>query len=332
MASIKIITYDQLHDIMSSVKTYIDGKPASKLATPINMQIGNKSKSFDGSSDISWSLSEMGAFSSSGGFVSGWIDCSLDDNTSSVTTNSYRLTKTFSDLGLREGWFDVDEEGVYMHNDHCEKHIMITHDGVLKYNDNEILHAGNFSSYLLNPTGSIELQNNKFINALTTDGTTRSILGLASSDNVLVGNYNNHLTLRSVDTPTVYMGPEKSYEVFHSGNHVIKDHGGQTTGKDNPLGTIYTKMYNSESSSHSYITRVTAMYNSDNKEDFASFGLFNPAGDGSTVNYINVYADRVFTKGYYRSSDDFIILGGHRLTINSDEPSTKTKGDIWIQI
>ena len=357
MAVIKLINYDQLYTTLESVKAYIDNTMKKYLPLSggtitddlyVNKYLGINAYTNYGSGTVKmWFNGTNSALS-----ILGANNIAIGDNENTVlhTGNHFQHVLTLGGGELtgslaiakhgNKNYLDVDANSIYMYNQKANMSLNIMDIGTLTFDGKTVLHYGNYANYAMPLSGgafkgSIKIPNDKYILSFTPSGAEKSYLGVTASNNCVVGNVASKLVLRAMENPNVKIpvdGVDKDYTLYHAGNHVIKDHCGQTAGKNDPLGTIYTKMYNSESSPQSYITRVTAMYNSENKEDFASFGLFNPAGDGSSVNYINVYADRVFTKGYYRSSDDFIILGGHRLTINSDEPSTKTKGDIWIQI
>lgn len=106
---------------------------ATKLQTARTLTIGNTGKSFDGSSDISWTLSEIGAASSShthsylplsGGTITGTLNINRDASAIHYNNSS----------GVSQGWLGfsaADTPTVWMAN------------GSTKYN---LIHSGNIGS------------------------------------------------------------------------------------------------------------------------------------------------------------------------------------------
>lgn len=367
MAVIKLINYDQLYTTLESVKAYVDNTVKKYLPLSggtitgdlyVNKYLGIKAYTNYGSGTVKmWFNGTNSALS-----ILGANNIVIGNNENTVLhTGNYdkhalplsggTLTGRLSiNKNGNTGYFEVGSNDVHIHNTNANIALNITNDKLLKFGSNIVLDASNYSSYAMplsggSFTGSITLPNNKYINGTTPEGASKSILGITTSNNCVIGSQASQAVIRSNDNPIVKIpvdGKDTDYTLYHSGNHVFKQHGGETTSKDDPLGTMYFKMYdNTNGPKNSHVGRVTCSYSSDNKSDYTSLALYdltitNDEGKvvGGSANYINLYPDHAYTKKHYKSGESYIILGGHRLTIasSSSEPSTKTKGDIWIQI
>lgn len=120
---------------------------AVKLATPVTLTIGAKGKTFDGSANQSWSLSEMGAYSNKGGTLGGTINYQFTGTGGHAigldwTNNDTNKTK-FGGIGglanagvgsiLYMGW---GSEPWTAANNFCVS------SSAIKYKNNKIYHAG----------------------------------------------------------------------------------------------------------------------------------------------------------------------------------------------
>ena len=120
---------------------------AAKLATPVTLTIGAKGKTFDGSGNQSWSLSEMGAYSNKGGTLGGTINYQFTGTGGHAigldwTNNDTNKTK-FGGIGglanagvgsiLYMGW---GSEPWNAANNFCVS------SSAIKYKNNKIYHAG----------------------------------------------------------------------------------------------------------------------------------------------------------------------------------------------
>ena len=120
---------------------------AAKLATPVTLTIGAKGKTFDGSANQSWSLSEIGAYSNKGGTLGGTINYQFSGTGGHAigldwTNNDTDKTK-FGGIGglanagvgsiLYMGWGDSPWTAA---NNFCVS------SSAIKYKNNKIYHAG----------------------------------------------------------------------------------------------------------------------------------------------------------------------------------------------
>ena len=307
----------------------------TKWGTARTLKIGNKAISVDGSSSTgyTWSLADIGAVAKAGDTMTGTLSINKNNNTA---------------------YFDVGTSSVYMYNDKAGKSIDIMNDGTLKFNSNIVLDASNYSNYALPKTGGtlsnkltissgglsvtggissanhITLDNAKYIQGKNSSGTVVNLIGMGTDNVVYTGSTSYALRLRSSSDPKVTVD-STNYTLYHEGNHTIKSHGGETSDSSNPLGTVYYKMYGSDSSPKTYIGRVTCSYSSDNDQDYSQVSLYSTAsGSTGSINYINIYPDLTYTKYYYKSGSNFIMLKGKKLYIASSAPSDASTGDIWI--
>ncbi len=151
--------------------------------TARTITIGNKSKSVNGSANVSWTLDEIGAFPLTGGMLSSgvgivntygeaWFDIGANDtyvyNKNSNKSLQLKHTgelvydETFILANEDEGGkitikstannnnttnYGVGGSDIYIDNVKTGKALQLKNDGTLRYNDNIILDSSNYSSY-----------------------------------------------------------------------------------------------------------------------------------------------------------------------------------------
>lgn len=102
---------------------------ATKLATARAIKIGNTTRSFNGTGNVTWTLSDIGAFSTSGGTISGEVTC-----------NNYLSLNAWSGYGSGKAqlWYNG-----------TAKELVIQPTAVtdIRVNNNLVLHAGNYTNY-----------------------------------------------------------------------------------------------------------------------------------------------------------------------------------------
>ena len=181
---------------------------ATKLQTARTLTIGNTEKSFDGSSNISWTLSEIGAASSghthnylplSGGTITGQLYLTgLEEGSSDVTDNTELLTSYASN----NGFSDTNATGKVYKRDaiHIYNYIKNKLDSVYSV-------IGHTHTYLPLSGGTITGTLN--INRDT------SVIHYNNSSGVSQG----WLGFSAANTPTVWMANGSTkYNLIHSGN------------------------------------------------------------------------------------------------------------------
>ena len=130
---------------------------AVKLATARTLTIGNTGKNFDGSGNVSWSLSEIGAAASnhthsyaasnhnhdsaylklSGGTLSGQL--TVNNN---VQSHGFCVSKNG-----KEVWLDIGDNDTYIWASGANKSLQITHGGDLNFDGQPVLYGGRGNNY-----------------------------------------------------------------------------------------------------------------------------------------------------------------------------------------
>ena len=145
------------HNYAGSSSAGGNANAAVKLATPRTLTIGSKGKNFDGSGNVSWSLSEIGAAASnhthnyaasnhnhdsaylklSGGTLSGHL--TVNDT---VQSQGFYVSKN-----SKEVWLDIGDNDTYIWASGANKSIQITHGGDLNFDGQPVLYGGRGNNY-----------------------------------------------------------------------------------------------------------------------------------------------------------------------------------------
>ena len=145
------------HNYAGSSSAGGNANAAVKLATARTLTIGNKGKNFDGSGNVSWSLSEIGAAASnhthnyaasnhnhdsaylklSGGTLSGQL--TVNNN---VYSHGFCVSKN-----SKEVWLDIGDNDTYIWASGANKSIQITHSGDLNFDGKPVLYGGRGNNY-----------------------------------------------------------------------------------------------------------------------------------------------------------------------------------------
>lgn len=156
---------DHVHPAQTSVSG--NAGTATKLATARTITIGNKSNSFDGSDNISYTLSEIGAFPISGGTVTGdtifnkhlsvnawpgygsgsvdmWYDGTYSDNIGALTLNKSIFTEGAVETNnlLIDAWPGYGTGYADLWYDGTNKTIYMDHISTLRVGNNKVYHEG----------------------------------------------------------------------------------------------------------------------------------------------------------------------------------------------
>ena len=145
------------HNYAGSSSAGGNANAAVKLATARTLTIGNTGKNFDGSGNVSWSLSEIGAAASnhthnyaasnhnhdsaylklSGGTLSGQL--TVNNN---VQAQGFCVSKN-----SKEVWLDIGDNDTYIWASGANKSLQITHDGTLNFDGQPVLYGGRGNNY-----------------------------------------------------------------------------------------------------------------------------------------------------------------------------------------
>lgn len=130
---------------------------ATKLQTARNIKIGNTSRSFNGTGDVTWTLSDIGAAAAnhthsytdsnhnhddaylklSGGTLSG--ELFVDNN---VYSKAFCVRENGKEL-----WFDIGDNDTYIWASGANKSLQITHSGDLNFDGQPVLYGGRGNNY-----------------------------------------------------------------------------------------------------------------------------------------------------------------------------------------
>ena len=194
---------------------------ATKLQTARTLTIGNTEKSFDGSSNVSWTLSEIGAASSghthnylplSGGTITGQLYLTgLEEGSSDVTDNTELLTSYASN----NGFGDTNATGKVYKRDaiHVYNYIKNKLDSVYSA-------IGHTHSYLPLSGGTITGTNIRPLAIKSNDAGYSAIQFITSENNYITFGY-KHVVDDAI--PQMFFtnknGWSTEYTLLHSGNY-----------------------------------------------------------------------------------------------------------------
>ena len=145
------------HNYAGSSSAGGNANAAVKLATARTLTIGNTGKNFDGSGNVSWSLSEIGAAASnhthsyaasnhnhdsaylklSGGTLSGQL----------TVNNNVQAQGLCVSKNSKEVWLDIGDNDTYLWASGANKSLQITHDGALNFDGQPVLYGGRGNNY-----------------------------------------------------------------------------------------------------------------------------------------------------------------------------------------
>lgn len=268
--------------------------------TARNIKIGNTSKSVNGSEDVTWTLSDIGALPAAGGTLKGTLNITKSGDKAKLLTFNTERPWSFQQGGTGStATLDLvssaDSKTFRVVNASESKSLRITtsSSSVNLATDGSITSTG----YCVKK-GDKELW-------IDMDDTSMYLYNSASNCSFKM---NNDGTLAYGDN-----------KIYHAGNHNMQDHAGQGNNFSTAVGSIYFK-----NSSNTYAARISSYHNTNLDQDYAHMGI-RDAND-NMPNYINLYPDTV------RIKSNNVELGGKRLTIATSAPSNPASGDVWINI
>ena len=131
----------------------------ARWGTARNIKIGNTSKSVNGSGDVSWSLSEIGAASSNHNHDSAYLKLSGGTLSGQLTVNSNVSSQGFCvSKNGKEVWLDIGDNDTYIWTSGANKSLQITHSGDLNFDGKPVIYGGRGNSFST-AVGSIYFKN-----------------------------------------------------------------------------------------------------------------------------------------------------------------------------
>lgn len=132
----------------------------AQWGTARNLTIGNSTKSVNGSTNISWTLSEIGAVNKAGDTMTGMLNLKYSRSNSSMlditnTAGGETYFRLFSGNNY-VGAFTANQTqyGTAIYNQIAGGlYLGITNSGVPHFQGNTLLHSGNYTSYTVTKTG-----------------------------------------------------------------------------------------------------------------------------------------------------------------------------------
>ena len=331
---------------------------ATKLQTARAIKIGNTSKNFDGTGNVTWTLSDIGAAASNHSH-NNYAASSHGHNylnvkgTNTINSTANDTTAKWGAQGNSVHWYTEankingqPSQWGYLVNigQSSEVHQiwMEQASGNLSHRGGNnsgwggswktILDSSNYSNYAAakSHTHNYAASNHNHDSAyLKLSGGTLSgqltVNSSVSSQGFCVSKNSKEVWLDIGDNDTYIWasGANKSLQITHGGdlNYDGKPviYGGRGNNFSTAVGSIYFK-----NSANTYAARISSYHNTDIDQDYAHMGI-RDAND-NMPNYINLYPDTV------RIKSNNIELGGKRLTIATSAPSGPSTGDVWINI
>lgn len=130
---------------------------ATKLQTARNIKIGNTSRSFNGTGDVTWTLSDIGAAASSHTHNyaasnhthdSAYLKLSGGTLSGSLTVNNNVYSQGFCvSKNSKEVWLDIGDNDTYIWASGANKSLQITHSGDLNFDGKPVLYGGRGNNY-----------------------------------------------------------------------------------------------------------------------------------------------------------------------------------------
>lgn len=147
------------HNYAGSSSAGGNANAAVKLATARTLTIGSKEKTFDGSGNVSWSLSEIGAAASSHNHDSAYLKLSGGTLSGQLTVNNNVQAQGFCvSKNNKEVWLDIGDNDTYIWASGANKSLQITHGGDLNYDGKPVIYGGRGNSFST-AVGSIYFKN-----------------------------------------------------------------------------------------------------------------------------------------------------------------------------
>ena len=136
------------HNYAGSSSAGGNANAAVKLATARTLTIGNKGKNFDGSGNVSWSLSEIGAAAANHNHDSAYLKLSGGTLSGSLTVNNNVYSQGFCvSKNSKEVWLDIGDNDTYIWASGANKSLQITHSGDLNFDGQPVLYGGRGNNY-----------------------------------------------------------------------------------------------------------------------------------------------------------------------------------------
>ena len=92
-----------------------------------------------------------------------------------------------------------------------------------------------------------------------------------------------------------------------------------------PIGTTYVR-----NSAKEHAARLSCYYNDDIGDDYTTVGLYNLATKANDC-YLNIYPSYIYGNKAFHSGEDYIQLNGKKLYLKSSSPGAIGAGNVWIK-
>ena len=121
---------------------------ADYLTNARNIKIGNTSRSFNGTGDVTWTLSDIGAAASNHNHDSAYLKLSGGTLSGSLTVNNNVYSQGFCvSKNSKEVWLDIGDNDTYIWASGANKSLQITHSGDLNFDGKPVLYGGRGNNY-----------------------------------------------------------------------------------------------------------------------------------------------------------------------------------------
>ena len=307
--------------------------------TARNITIGNTTKSVNGSGNVTWSLSEIGAADASkllpltGGTLSGKLI--ITQNSEAIVADSpmqmgYGYLASYGNLKL---YADTDAtsgaNGEYVHIA-TGSHQPSINSGLAVYRDYATCNNVQFTN------GDIVLGNTKALFGKDTNGGSRYLIRMTGSNIVDVGDYNSQTVLLGPVNPTWWNGSD-GLALAHSQTKIFE-------GSNYKFGQgLYGTSDAGIASTTSAVTvqGITAWIKNNNY--YAGDGdRFINASTGATQLFLDGYSHKAQVRWSTNtptadgkitwSAPEKVVSSVYNVTIHDSAPSSPGWGDVWVQI
>ena len=339
------------HNYAASTAAGGAANSAVKLQTARTLTVGNSGKSFDGTGNVSWTLSEIGAAAAS--HSHGYLPLSGGTMTNSITNNlttgtwidgakgKALLTSTAAGSGFvslistksTNGAFTINQYNGELNVSYMTNTNISNGTNNATYTARLLNEAGNtnFPGTVSAPKFSGSLSGNA--STATTLATARTINGTSfnGSGNITTANWGTarNITIGNI-TRSVNGSTNVAWTIGDIGaaaashKHSMADITAGNTAAT-ATGSIY---FNNAGKTH--VGRLSC-YNNTSTGDYVSLGLYDVA-DSNNVSYMTIYKDHMNINKPIHLSSSYMELNGNKFSISTSAPSGPSTGDIWIDI
>ena len=301
---------------------------ATTLQTARTLTIGNTGKAFDGSGNVSWSLSEIGAASSGhthnyagstsagGPAISLYMPRTGDDG----DANTLPAGNTSRIIEYGSGNKNLPNAAWY--------HILSNSSPDTRYASQLALgmtttqvHFRNYNNGAWSSWNKLAFENDVVKKSGDTMSGQLTVNNNVYSQGFCVSKNGKEVWLDIGDNDTYIWasGANKSLQITHSGDLNFDGkpvlYGGRGNNYDTATSTIY---FNNSATSHK--GRISCYNNTDG--DYVQLALRTA---DATTNYMTVRTDTV-------NFGSAIVVQGHKVSIATSAPSSPSTGDVWINI